>query len=326
MTLEKYNWLFEIYQKINFDKLPHGIIINGSNGIGKKLLANEIAAKLLINKTTNSLDRELIESNSHPDLFIVDKDKIILRHITYRKSQKKEDWDEELGERNVNNFLSMSSSISRNKVVILFNAETMNPQSQAAILKTLEEPSPNSYIIFTTNRPKSLFETIYSRCQVINIPNLTETSLNDWLSKNGISDLNSNHFPSFISPLNILEDIQNDQYSSFKNFVFIISDYIENKLDTNLAIKNISNLDIDFVTKTNYLIEFLKILLKSNLLSEELSGLYKKFNSSKFNNLKISNLIKELNDVRYNYFSVPQINETHVLNYFFSELKNSIKI
>lgn len=326
MTLEKYNWLFEIYQKINFDKLPHGIIINGSNGIGKKLLANEIAAKLLINKTTNSLDRELIESNSHPDLFIVDKDKIILRHITYRKSQKKEDWDEELGERNVNNFLSMSLSISRNKVVILFNAETMNPQSQAAILKTLEEPSPNSYIIFTTNRPKSLFETIYSRCQVINIPNLTESSLNDWLNKNGISDLNSNHFPSYISPLNILKDIQNDQYSSFKNFVFIISDYIENKLDTNLAIKNISNLDIDFVTKTNYLIEFLKILLKSNLLSEELSGLYKKFNSSKFNNLKISNLIKELNDVRYNYFSVPQINETHVLNYFFSELKNSIKI
>ena len=122
MTIEKYNWLFEIYQKINFDKLPHGIIINGSNGIGKKLLANEIAAKLLINKSTNSLDRDLIESNSHPDLFIVDKDKIILRHITFRKSQKKEDWDEELGERNVNNFLSMSSSISLNKVVILFNA------------------------------------------------------------------------------------------------------------------------------------------------------------------------------------------------------------
>ncbi len=115
-------------------------------------------------------------------------------------------------------------------------------------------------------------------------------------------------------------------HNAFAKSVFIISDYIENRLDTNLAIKNISNLEIDFVTKTNYLIEFLKILLKSNLLSEELSGLYKKFNSSKFNNLKISNLIKELNDVRYNYFSVPQINETHVLNYFFSELKNSIKI
>ena len=44
------------------------------------------------------------------------------------------------------------------------------------------------------------------------------------------------------------------------------------------------------------------------------------------NNLKISNLINDLNDFRYDYFKVPQINETHVLNYFFSELKNSIKI
>ena len=34
----------------------------------------------------------------------------------------------------------------------------------------------------------------------------------------------------------------------------------------------------------------------------------------------------DLNDFRYDYFKVPQINETHVLNYFFSELKNSIKI
>ena len=326
MHIEKYNWLFDIYHKINFKKLSHGLIINGSDGIGKKLLANEIASKLLVNKKTNSFDGNLIESNSHPDLLIIDKDRIILRHITFRKSKKKEDWDEELRERNVNDFLSLSPSISVNKVVILFNAETMNIESQAAILKTLEEPSPNSYIIFTTNRPKSLLETIYSRCQVINIPNLTESSLNDWLSKNGISDVNSKHFPSFISPLNILKDIQSNQHSNYKNFVFIISDYIENKLDTNSVIKNIANLEIDFITKTNYLIEFLKILLKSKILSEELSGLYKKFNSSKFNNLKISNLINDLNDVRYNYFSVPQINETHVLNYFFSELKNSIKI
>ena len=85
-------------------------------------------------------------------------------------------------------------------------------------------------------------------------------------------------------------------------------------------------MEINLVTKANYLIEFLKILLKSNLLSEDLSGLYKKYNSSKFNNLKISNLINELNNFRYDYFKVPQINETHVLNYFLSEVKNSIRI
>ena len=78
--------------------------------------------------------------------------------------------------------------------------------------------------------------------------------------------------------------------------------------------------------KINYLIEFLKIILKSKLLSEDLSGVYMKYNSSRFNNLKISNLLNDLNNLRYDYFKVPQINETHILNYFLSELKNSIKI
>ena len=78
--------------------------------------------------------------------------------------------------------------------------------------------------------------------------------------------------------------------------------------------------------KINYLIEFLKIILKSRLLSEDLSGIYLDYNSSNFNNLKISNLLYELNNLRYDYFKVPQINETHILNYFLSELKNSIKI
>ena len=36
--------------------------------------------------------------------------------------------------------------------------------------------------------------------------------------------------------------------------------------------------------------------------------------------------MNELNALRYDYFKVPQINETHVLNYYLSELKNSIKI
>ena len=60
---------------------------------------------------------------------------------------------------------------------------------------------------------------------------------------------------------------------------------------TNITIKNIISLDIDLIMKINYLIEFLKIILKSRLLSEELSGVYKVFNKSTFNNLKISNLL-----------------------------------
>jgi len=33
-----------------------------------------------------------------------------------------------------------------------------------------------------------------------------------------------------------------------------------------------------------------------------------------------------LHNLRFEYFKVPQINENHVFNYYFSELKNSIKL
>ena len=319
MEISKFKWLNDIYKGINFKMLPHGIIISGPVGIGKKILAKKISKDLLENKN-NKLDD--INPLNHPDLFILEKDKILLHHITYREDK----WDDEKGQRNVNDFLSVTPSIAINKVALIFNAQTMNKAAQNALLKSLEEPAPNTYIIITTDRPKSLYETIYSRCQVINIPNISQSTIDEWLIKNGISEINSNDFPSFSTPLSILNDIQNDEHHNFKNFINIISEYVENKIDLNLTIKNISSLEINLVTKANYLIEFLKILLKSNLLSEDLSGLYKQYNSSKFNNLKISNLINELNNFRYDYFKVPQINETHVLNYFLSEVKNSIRI
>ncbi len=319
MKISKLKWLNHIYNGINFTNLPHGIIISGPSGIGKKILANKISKDLLINKNNKSDDIDLL---NHPDFFTLDKDKILLHHITYREDK----WDDEKGQRNVNDFLSVTPSIAVNKVVLILNAQTMNNSSQNALLKSLEEPAPNSYIIIITDRPKSLLETIYSRCQIINIPNVSQKIINEWLIENGISDINSNNFPSFSTPLSILNDIQNDDHHNFKDFINIISEYLYNKLDLNLTIKNISSLEIDLIMKANYLIEFLKILLKSNLLSEDLSGIYKKYNSSKYNNLKISNLINELNNFRYDFFKVPQINETHVLNYFLSEIKNSIKI
>tara|TARA_B100000965_G_scaffold364010_1_gene347327 strand:- start:776 stop:1744 length:969 start_codon:yes stop_codon:yes gene_type:complete len=322
MKISEPYWINKIYENINFDNLPHGIIINGPDGLGKELLALKISTKLLINKNNNYENISISKSNNHPDFFVLNKDKILIKHISFRKNN----WDEEIGKRNVNDFLSTTPSTSLNKVALILNAQSMNNETQNALLKSLEEPALHSYIIMTTNRPKSLLDTIYSRCQVITIPPLSENDINEWLINNGISDITANDFPSFITPLNIIDEIENNQHLNFKNFIKILNDFIENKINQESAIKGVSSLKIDLITKTNYLIEFLKIILKSKLLSESLSGVYERLNISNFNNLKISNLINELNDLRYDFFNVSQINETHVLNYFFSELKNSIKL
>ena len=322
MKLSDLDWLDNIYKSINLENLPHGIIINGPKGIGKEIFAKELASELLLNKNTLLQDCDLLDANNHPDYFILQKDKILLHHITFRKTK----WDEEKGQRNINDFLGITPSIAINKVALILNAQTMNNECQNALLKNLEEPAPNTYIIMVTDRSNVLLETIYSRCQIFNIPNLSSKEMNAWLSKRGISEINFNDFPSFYTPLKIIEDIENDRHLIFKKFISVISDYINNKSDIGSLIKDLSSMDINLITKTNYLIEFLKILLRSRLLSEEMSGIYKIFNSSNFNNLKISNLINELNNLRDDFYRVPQINENHVLNYFLSEIKNSIKI
>ena len=95
--------------------------------------------------------------------------------------------------------------------------------------------------------------------------------------------------------------------------------------DQTQSLKEINDIDLNFIQKINYLIEFLKILLTSRITSTKLSGSYSIFNKTNFNKLKISNILNELNNLRYDFYTVTSINESYVLNYFFSQLKVSIK-
>ena len=322
MNLNQCRWLNDVFDSINFENLPHGIIINGSTGIGKNILAKEIANNILLNfeKDNNFKHKVLFDKNTHPDFYLLDKDKIGVNDISRRDK-----WDEEKGFRDVVTFLTMTPSISKNKVVLIMNADLMNNAAQNALLKSLEEPAPYSYIIMTTNRPKALNQTIYSRCRQININNLSVIETNHWLEKVGVTDYNAMDFPSFATPFNILDDIQNDNHNSYKEFILLMNDFMFSKIDQPQAIKLFNDIDINFIGKINFLVEFLKIILASKLTNNQLSGAYKNFNIAKFSNLKISNIIDDLNNLRFDFFNVSSINETHVLNYFFSELKVSIR-
>ena len=326
MNIEKYDWLNNIYNQINFNNLPHGMIINGPSGIGKKILAKAISQKIIanFNEGLDTQNQSLFNSDHHPDFYLLDRNKIYLKDIIKQKQESKY-WDDEKGYKDVVSFLTLTPSISKNKVVCIMNADSMNEESQNPLLKSLEEPASYSYIIMTTSRPMSLKQTIYSRCQVLNIPHITAYKIDEWLIKHGITDYSSTDFPSYAMPLNIVDDIQSDKHNSYKEFISIIDQFINLKIDQGQAIKYINDLDINFISKINYLVEFLKILLKSKLTNESLSGTYESFNSKNFSNLKISNIIVELNDLRNDFYNVSSINETHVLNYFCSELKQSIR-
>ena len=99
------------------------------------------------NPNINTKHATLLDKNNHPDMYLLDKDKLGVNDISRRKESK--NWDEEKGFKDVVSFLTLTPSISKNKVVLILNADLMTDGAQNALLKSLEEPAPYSYIIMT---------------------------------------------------------------------------------------------------------------------------------------------------------------------------------
>ncbi|MFZ1977960.1 MAG: DNA polymerase III subunit delta', partial [Bacteroidota bacterium] len=72
---------------------------------------------------------------------------------------------------------SMSRSEEGKKIFIIFNAELMNMESSNSLLKTLEEPLPDTMILLTTSAKDSLLPTILSRCQTVQCDLLSEEDI-----------------------------------------------------------------------------------------------------------------------------------------------------
>jgi len=317
------NWLHNPFDNINFENLNHSIIINGPKGIGKKLLTKKIIGTL-----TNINNVSLNEEDVNPDIFILNRDKILINQISYRENKNKKTkpkWDELKGKRDLLNFIALSPVKAKNKVAALINADKIERRTQNVLLKTLEEPPDHAYIILTTSRPRVLLDTIYSRSHVINLKPLSNEDKDLWLKSIGLSEYNSYDFPSYYSPIQIYNEIANNNQSNFKEFISILDRHFSRSESQKNIIKDIMDMDIDAIIKLNFFVEFLKIILESKLRNVTLSGIYKTFALYSFSNLKISNLILEINQMRQDLYSVPQINEGHMLNVIMSELLISFK-
>ncbi|HET9487735.1 MAG TPA: DNA polymerase III subunit delta [Chryseosolibacter sp.] len=79
--------------------------------------------------------------------------------------------------------LSLKPFESRNKVMIIWQPESMHPSAANGILKILEEPSPNTFFILVTNAADKLMPTIISRTQIVTVPLLSDEELGRFLKE-----------------------------------------------------------------------------------------------------------------------------------------------
>ena len=87
---------------------------------------------------------------NNPDLFVLD-DYTIASVRTLKK------------------FLSQKPFNHNSKIILIPEADNLHPESQNALLKTLEEPGNNNYLLLTTTNITRLLPTIISRCFKIKI-------------------------------------------------------------------------------------------------------------------------------------------------------------
>ncbi len=164
-------------------RLPHALLLSGPVGIGKKAFALAFAKSLLcltppeINGKSQACGNcnacQLFTANTHPDLYFIAPEE--------EGKAIKVDQIRETTEKN-----SLTAHISAFKIHLIIEADKMNMAASNSLLKTLEEPSPNTLIILISSSPELLSATIRSRCQQLNFLPPEPGVAIKWLEKQSV--------------------------------------------------------------------------------------------------------------------------------------------
>ncbi|MFA7553586.1 MAG: DNA polymerase III subunit delta' [Spongiibacteraceae bacterium] len=163
----KLPWQDEQWQRLEAlrqsDKLPHAILLAGPAGVGKRRFAKAFAEYLICESPDSGVacgtcrQCGFILAGSHPDFkWLAPEEK---------SRQIKIDQIRELVDS-----LAQTSQQGGIKVATISPAEMMNTNAANALLKCLEEPSPNTLLLLLADAPNQLLPTIRSRCQIIKFP------------------------------------------------------------------------------------------------------------------------------------------------------------
>lgn len=144
----------------------HAYCLIGSSQIGKRTLANQLAAQIL--------EVEVNALGTNPDYVYVER---LEDEKTGKK--KKEISAEQI--RQVREKFYNSSWLNGHKVVVLDEAELLNEESANGFLKILEEPPAKSIIFILTENDNLLLPTIRSRCQCFELGSVSDSEMSIFL-------------------------------------------------------------------------------------------------------------------------------------------------
>jgi len=158
--------------------IPNALLFTGTDGIGKSTAAIAFAmACNCVEQVSGPCGRcrscRKIQSGNHPDIIRVEPSASFIKIKQIR---------------DICDTLSLKPYEAKLRIVIISDAQAMNPQAANALLKVLEEPPARTVLILTALKASDLLPTIVSRCQHIRFSPISREKLKTFLiEKHGVN-------------------------------------------------------------------------------------------------------------------------------------------
>jgi DNA polymerase-3 subunit delta' len=176
-----YPWAYSQWQQLvqrqTEGRLPHAMLFNGIEGLGKRQVAHKFAMALLCERPDeqfmpcgNCRSCTQFRANSHPDFHLIEPSEA--------GKAIKIDQIRSLIDR-----FSLAGHYGRYRVAIIDQADSMTLAAANSLLKSLEEPPERTLLILVTSSCSTLPATILSRCQKVHFDAPGLDMATSWLNK-----------------------------------------------------------------------------------------------------------------------------------------------
>ncbi|MDB5772014.1 MAG: polymerase subunit delta [Burkholderia sp.] len=206
-----YPWQNAAWQQVTQlrARMPHAILFHGPEGIGKTAFAEHLAQSLLCQAQTadghacGKCDScGWFSQYGHPDYRRV-RPEILeedgagegeegadggdgKKTAKATKAPSKEIKIDQI--RALADFMNISTHRQGMRIVTLYPAEALNTAAANALLKTLEEPPPNTVFLLVSNSLDRLLPTILSRCRKFGLAMPLQDEALAWLKQQDVKD------------------------------------------------------------------------------------------------------------------------------------------